>query len=1176
MNNDGKQLSNTFSTGGGGPNFEAHVQASFVSLMLTVGRAPCLPSWPIVEIVLQGKFHGYRTDDLIVAVEDCRTGEQRRLLAQIKHSIRLTKGDRVLAEVLKAFWDDFNDPKVFAQGKDGLALITGPLSETDTHNVRWLLNQARATKNVSEFLRKVRQAKYAPSKSGEKLDAFRHHLQIANDNRALTYDQLYTFLRHFHWLGYDLGDQTGVVLSLMHSHISQFDQERPSMLWSHVVSFVQSRNKDGGTITWENLPDDLKGAFRRTAVSYQPASLMVVIPVSETASAIQGAEAQLALVNLVGAWQEQNPSDNLVLETLTATDVVSLMTTLRDVLQRPAAPLTLHNGLWTVIGRPELVQILGTRIFDPHLDALKKTVASVLMEVDPAFDMDASDRFAAPLKGKVLTHSSALRKAMAETLVLLATHIPALSRCSLEKVDSVVVGVVHDILAEADWKLWGSLNGLLPTLAEAAPEEFLKRVEHTLRLQPCPFDELFSQEGTGITGGNYLTGLLWALEALAWEEKHLVHVCLLLSELAMHDPGGTWANRPSNSLSTILLPWLPQTRASSDKRLVAVRAVCADWPAVGWPLLINLLPNQHRMSSGSHRPRWRATVPDDFKPSVSTDQYWREVSVYADMALGIASADPTRLEELVGHFSDLPPSAMDALLVLLSSEEIRSRADADRLPLWQKLTTLALKHRRFSSAGWAMSEARVSAIENVADALAPTDLALLYRPLFSTRDSDLYEKNGDWNEQRQRLDERRAEAVRILRNSQGFEAVIHFANAVEAPAQVGRALAVLNDSAVDQAVLPTYLDGSAVGFVRGYVLARHDTSGRAWVDSLHAGDWGTQEQLAFLLALPFGDDAWELATQWLGESEGDYWRKASVLFYPTPVDFYHAVDNLVAFGRPREAIDYLAIMRKPNERIDAARTLAVLDAAVLSAEPASSMDAYQAVELIKSLQQSDEIVADDLLRIEWAYLPLLDKHSGASPKTLYTVLGTDPKFFLGLIRKVYKSTLPGTEDREANENDKAQAINAWHLLEQWNLPPGTRPDGTFDGAAFGEWLAEVIRLTTESGHLDVALRNIGAVLIHAPADPSGLWINRTVAEALNGRDADAMRRGFLSELFNARGVHWVDPSGGAELGLARQLRDKADSVENAGFAHLAIALGDMASDYERDAARTIDQHKPTL
>jgi len=50
-------------------NFETHVQASFVVLMVTDGFAAYFPGCPIKKIKLQGKYAGYDTDDLIVFVE---------------------------------------------------------------------------------------------------------------------------------------------------------------------------------------------------------------------------------------------------------------------------------------------------------------------------------------------------------------------------------------------------------------------------------------------------------------------------------------------------------------------------------------------------------------------------------------------------------------------------------------------------------------------------------------------------------------------------------------------------------------------------------------------------------------------------------------------------------------------------------------------------------------------------------------------------------------------------------------------------------------------------------------------------------------------------------------------------------------------------------------------------
>jgi len=69
MSNMGKKISNPFSTGGGGINFEIRVQASFVVLMLTGGFVPCFSDCVIKKIKLQGRYSGYDTDDLIVFTE---------------------------------------------------------------------------------------------------------------------------------------------------------------------------------------------------------------------------------------------------------------------------------------------------------------------------------------------------------------------------------------------------------------------------------------------------------------------------------------------------------------------------------------------------------------------------------------------------------------------------------------------------------------------------------------------------------------------------------------------------------------------------------------------------------------------------------------------------------------------------------------------------------------------------------------------------------------------------------------------------------------------------------------------------------------------------------------------------------------------------------------------------
>ena len=170
-----KQLSNSFSTGNGGGHFEAHIQASFVALMLTGGYAPCLPCWPIKEVKLQGRIDRFNTDNLIVFVEKPNIKHRRKLLGQVKHTIRITQGDETFGEVMKAAWKDFNNAALF-KGRDIIALITGPLSSTDTEDVCWLLDQARHTQGADEFFRNVEQAHFSSEQKRKKLAVFQSQL----------------------------------------------------------------------------------------------------------------------------------------------------------------------------------------------------------------------------------------------------------------------------------------------------------------------------------------------------------------------------------------------------------------------------------------------------------------------------------------------------------------------------------------------------------------------------------------------------------------------------------------------------------------------------------------------------------------------------------------------------------------------------------------------------------------------------------------------------------------------------------------------------------------------------------------------------------------------------------------------------------------------------------------
>lgn len=1171
-----KSVSNPFSTGGGGAHFEAYVQALFVTLMLTGGHAPCLPCWPIVEIRLQGKIDGFDIDDLIVVVKDPHTKERRKLLGQVKHSIRVNPRSRLFGEVMQAAWNDFNNPRVFSRGKDVIALITGPLSETDEHNVQWLLNQARRADDVDTFFRNVDQARFSPPKSCKKLGAIQDHLKIANGGNEVPREELYSFLRHLYLLDYDLGDEFGVVLSLLHSHISQFQRRNPEWVWSRIVDMVQIWNKDAGTITRDSLPQDLLEVFRPKIVTEMPEALKTPQE-RPKANWMQHPDANyLALATLIGAWNEKSKCDIDAVTQLLRMDYDTWLEKAREILHYPKSPLSLKNGIWRVSNRAELWALLGQRILDQDLDIFGSLAVTLLKERDPAFELPAEERYAASAYGKDLSHSRVLREGIAEGLAILGNRPDVCCSCSMIKAETTAVLAIREILGKADWVIWGSLYHLLPLLAEAASGEFLDAVEDALQMIPCPFDRLLEQEGKGIFSRNYLTGLLWALEGLAWDEQYLVRVCNVLGELGSRDPGGQWANRPSESLATILLPWLPQTLASVEKRKVAVQTLLRECPDAAWNLILQLLPGQHQTSSGSYKPKWRRTVPDDWKEGVTHQEYWQQVSLYSELAVDAAGHDIDRLSGLIDHLDSLPRPVFDKLIEALTSQPISELPEDQRLSLWTHLAKFARRHRRFSDAEWVLPDELITRIEDAAEKLAPTNPLNLYQHLFTDRDFDLYEENGNWKEQRKRLDERRDAAIGEIFRQNGTDGVVRFAESVVSPDQVGYALGAVLDDAIERDLLPHFLDrtdNKHRALVGGLIWRRFHTSGWSWCDSIEKSGWSPGQVGHFLACLPFTKGTWDRASEWLKENQVEYWSRASANAYQADGDLSTAIDKLIEHGRPWSAINCLGIMHLTEQPISAKQCVRALLAAGSSNESANSMDLYNVAELIRLLQSEASVAQEDLFAVEWAYLPLLDRRSGVAPKLLESRLASDPKFFSQVVQLVYRSKRKDQSSGESTERLRVIARNAWRLLHGWRTPPGLHEDGGFDAKYFLEWLQQVKNLCMESGHLEVALGKIGEVLIYAPSDPDGLWIHKAVAAALNARDAEDMRSGFRRGAVNSRGAYWEDPSGRSEKALAEQFRRKAEDVENAGFHRFAVTLRDLAERYEREAKRVVDEYE---
>ena len=888
----------------------------------------------------------------------------------------------------------------------------------------------------------------------------------------------------------------------------------------------------------------------------------------------------LASALLVGSWAHGSEADRAVIRKLADKEYRDWNNAINEIAGVRNPPLIRIDGLWKFVSRFEGWYALVDKLDEDHLDKFREIAVWVLRDNGPHFDPSPEELLQAARKGRTFTLSPHLCKGIAESLALIGGHSKAFPSHIRHIAIHTADRAVHEIFANADWETWASLDRLLPLLAEASPDEFLKAVREALDRTPCPFDQIFSLEVGGIFGRNYLTGLLWALETLAWEKRYLTEACLLLGRLVSRDPGGDWGNRPIDSLVRILLPWLPQTLASAQGRVKTIRVLSREESRAAWGLLLSLLPNTQDFTHTTHRPSWRETIPDDWEPDEPhTGEYWEQIEACAELTIEMACNDFERLkdENFIDQLHKLPQRLFDRTLDLLSSESVTSQPEEQRIELWIELTRFVRVQKQHPNASWSLNCQEVSRLENVVLSLFPTNQSAVHRMLFGREVSLLYEETDDWRESDQKRDTLRQQAMREILSLSGLDKVIELAEDVEYPDCVGHALASEANIETDEQLLPDMLDSRSeklTAFAKGYVWSRRRRKGWKWVDGLKISNWTPAQIGKFLGWLPFSEEAWNRANACLNENEAEYWTRADArLPYDYEGEADLAIEKLIQYGRHQAAIECLGRILYKNKAINSSLACRALLSVNTPNHRSEQEFRHITIELIKALQSDPNTSPDSLLEIEWKHFDALDPLFGASPKTIEHCLTSDPTYFCRVIeiRYRFRSTVTFTEELSQHENDIRE--HAFSMLQyKWKTPPGTQPDGSFQPDALRRWLSEVKSLCTSSELLEEAYLRIGSVLFYCPQDPDGLLIHRTAAAALDEGDAKEMRRGYYFAITDSRGVYAVDGTGKQERDLAEQYRQKAEKIENAGYPYLAEVFREVAERYgdESDNAITRD------
>ncbi len=899
---------------------------------------------------------------------------------------------------------------------------------------------------------------------------------------------------------------------------------------------------------------------------------------------------------LAGAWDESSDGDKSIVAKLAGEKYETAVAALTPVISRLDGIVRKAGDSWKIASPRDAWFQLAHYISASDFTAFEAAIMEVLTAPDPRFEIEPDERWLASSKGIHPTYSGALRQGLCETLILFSLFGKQVRTVSSP--DAHVDHVVRRLLENADEKRWWTMSRDYQLLAEAAPQVFLDMVETNLDAAQPSLSVLFEEEG-GMFGGEHLSSLLWALESLAWDQRLLGQVTMILAKLDALDPGdGRWANRPKKSLRQIFLLWMPQTSAPLMTRLRVLDRLLKNSDQriadVGWRLTLSIFPQSYDTSDYSPHPRWR-----DFserEPEQVTDALiWQGAEELSNRILAHVGASPRRWSQLIDILANFAPPRRAEIIARLAQVTTGINEPTEWTKLWGELREIIHRHRELSDAVWAMQSDEVDKLERIYDHLEPPDPFVRIAWLFDgsanlpkptpkdPKDDDGFRRAWDVDEKEAaRL---RVEAVRAILAQYGTAGIFKLGQAVQIPYLVGVAVGQLTgEDDVKHQVLEQALTGAeAIEWTIGDAVVRavFEELGESWAASLlmkaAARGWSNEAIVRFLHALPARAWTWQKAAESGQQIEALYWKTFKAPFVDDEGDLLVAIDKLIGAGRATHAVKLVGRSFGKNVAHDVLARILVAAAKEPWAEADVVNDIqmfrHYVIEILKRVDQDGDKFENEVATAEWAFLPMF-RFSGRPTHALHKRLASSPAFFVEVLSALYKpSKDSGIEEPPPADIDRARAIasHAHELLRTWRRVPGLRDDQSVDAAALEAWVSEARSLSGQVGRTAIGDQQIGQMLSGAPVDPDGAWPIIAVREVIENTRSRELERGLLVGVLNGRGVtsRGMTDGGEQERDLVARYQRYAEAVAFE-WHRTAAVLSQIAKHYENQALRFDD------
>lgn len=883
---------------------------------------------------------------------------------------------------------------------------------------------------------------------------------------------------------------------------------------------------------------------------------------------------ELIPVALIEQWYEDS-KDIQLLTSLSKEPYESYRMKLQKWLKKEDSPLLFIDGYWRIISPYETLSYIVDDITKEDLSNFSDVFLSLMSDIDPdAIEKYNNTEF--KFWHQKQKYSDRIKNGVLDTAIILSMILGnrEFQSFTVSSGEKWIDGLCSKVLLTSDLQWWLSFCKQIKGIAEASPSVFLDYIQNDLKKGDSMIKGIFTVKKTNniFVENSYFTKILFALEMLAWEEKYLLKVCLILLELSKCHNESNYVNRPIEALKNIFCIWNPQTNASQETRIQVLETLGKKDPKVCFELGVLLLSQlDHQFFvSGYSSLRWRLINVE--KPHTTYPELYNSIDYFIEYILKNDSPTEENLIKLVDLYGEM--FINDQNREKIGNYLLEKGISAGNINVYESVIKELNHHRSFPSAQWALPEQKLCFLETYKNKITP-GIQDKYQWMFADYYLDVPEiktlEIKDYKETEKKKLEIRGNVLAEIVKCKGDDGIYSFSKQVKCPYAVGEAYAciMLGENKMKDILITFQREQIDIDFVRGFFNAYSKNIGiPQFMHELQSQESSLSSLLYLpLISIPIIPETINYIYNCPANIQKQYWENVTCT---TAFEKEYLVPTINTFNKYERFDASLQLIEGCllfDRKIPAPIVCETIKKCLASSK--ANLLKRHISNILKFLDAQSDIDKDEVISFEFLYNDIIKHEDWFAESLLNKSILTSPETMMDLIKMIY---IPETEEKRVRnekmidntDNAVLGAKLSLGILNDYPFCPYIGKDGSIEEDTLRNYITKLIELGKSSDRQRCTYHVIGHLLANCPENdnyPSPGFC--AIIEDLDNKDVN---NGFWERMHNKRGVTCRPAfSGGC---IERQLAEKyAKYAKRA--RNIAPTVADLfdklSQDYNRDA-----------